>query len=122
MAPTWAIPVGVLCGLVGAGLVVLWWWFPRAWQKGVNSDVTEMTGAGQPGVTSYSRDLQRARNRAIIERHTRKIARERGENVPENDDDLELALNWGQPRDVQAPPPVYSPQPTMATGQTYVAN
>jgi hypothetical protein len=123
MAPSWAIPVGVLTGLVVIGLIVLWFWFPRAWQKGVNSDVRDYTGAGDPAVDSHMRDIQRQRNRAIIERHTRKIARERGEPAPADDTDLELALNYGRdPVDHPAPPPTYSAQPTMATGQTYVAN
>jgi hypothetical protein len=123
MAPVWAIPVGCLGGLVVAGLIVLWWWFPRAWQKGINSDHDEYTGAGQPGANSYTRELQRQRNRAIIERHTRKIARERGEPAPADDADLELALNWGrEPVEQQAPPPIYTAQPKMATGQTHVAN
>ena len=123
MAPVWAIPVGVLAGLVAVGLVVLWWWFPRAWQKGINSDELEYTGAGEPGVSNHMRELQRQRNRAIIERHTRKIARERGEAAPADDLDLELALNYGRdPVEHQAPPPTYTAQPTMATGQTYVSN
>jgi hypothetical protein len=122
--PSWAIPVGVLCGIIAVGLVVLWWWFPRAWQKGVNSDVREATGQGDPNVSSYARETQRQYNRAIIERHERNIARGRGESAPANDDDLELALNHG--REVPPPgynaPPGYSAPPTMATGQTYVAN
>ena len=126
MAPIWAIPVGTLGGLVVVGFIVLWWWFPRAWQKGINSDHREYTGADVPGVDNHMRELQRQRNRAIIERHTRKIARERGEPAPADDADLELALNWGResvPVE-RAPPPVYSAttQPTGATGQTYVAS
>jgi hypothetical protein len=122
MAPVWAIPVGCLGGLVVAGFIVLWWWFPRAWQKGINSDQQEYTGAGQPGVDGNTRELQRQRNRAIIERYTRKIARERGEPAPADDTDLELALNYGRDPVERPPPPSYTAQPTMATGQTYVAN
>lgn len=122
MAPVWAIPVGVLCGLVAVGLIVLWWWFPRAWQKGINSDHREYTGADVPGVDNHMRELQRQRNRAIIEKHTRKIARERGEPAPADDTDLELALNWGRDPVDQPPPPVYTAQPTGATGQTYVSS
>lgn len=93
--PTWAIPVGVLGGLIACMLVFMWWWFPRAWQKGVNSDVRE--AHGPVGVDDDIRELQRARNRAVIERHTRKIARERGDaGVPEDDRDLEMALNFGR--------------------------
>jgi hypothetical protein len=123
MAPVWAIPVGVLGGLVVAGFIFMWWWFPRAWQKGTNSDHNEIAGAGQPGANSYTRELHRQRNRAIIEKHTRKIARERGEPAPADDTDLELALNWGrEPEEHQPPPPTYTAQPTTATGQTSVAN
>ena len=31
---TWATPVGVLAGLSVAGIVFIWWWFPRTWNKG----------------------------------------------------------------------------------------
>ena len=122
MAPVWAIPVGSLGGLVVAGFIVLWWWFPRAWQKGVNSDERDYTGAGQPGVDNHMRELHRQRNRAIIERHTRKIARERGEPAPADDTDLELALNYGREPVDRPPPPVYTAQPTTATGQTHASN
>ena len=77
-----------------------------------------------PGVDNHMRELHRQRNRAIIEKYTRKIARERGEPAPADDTDLELALNYGRdPVDQPPPPPpVYTAQPTVATGQTYVTN
>lgn len=118
MAPVWAIPVGVLGGLTVIGLIWLIWAFPKAWQKGVNSDNAEVDARAGPG--PEAREAQRARNRAVIERYSRARARERGEVVPD-DDDIEMALeehNGG----LAMPPPAYSKQPTMATGQVYVSN
>ena len=69
-----------------------------------------------------SRERERQYNRAFIEKHTREIARRRGESAPDNDDDLEVALSYGKER---APPGYHAPSgyrapPTMATGQMYV--
>jgi hypothetical protein len=116
--PSWAIPVGVLGGLVIIGLIWLIWAFPKAWQRGVNADNAEVDARAGPG--PEAREAQRARNRATIERYSRARARERGEVVPD-DDDLEMALS-GHDGGVAMPPPAYSKQPTMATGQVYVAN
>jgi len=116
--PAWAIPVGVLGGLTVIGLIWLIWAFPKAWQRGVNSDNAEVDARAGPG--PEAREAQRLRNRATIERYSRARARERGEVVPD-DDDLEMALN-GHDGGVALPPPAYSKQPTMATGQVYVAN
>lgn len=41
MAPSWAIPVGVLTGLCVAGLLFICWWFPRTWRKGEAAEVKE---------------------------------------------------------------------------------
>jgi hypothetical protein len=121
--PTWAIPVGVLGGLIIIGLIWLIWAFPKAWQRGVNADNAEVDARAGPG--PEAREAQRLRNRATIERYSRARARERGEVVPD-DDDLEMALEGRHDIDgrhaSQAPPPAYSKQPTMATGQVYVAS
>lgn len=45
MAPTWAIPVGVLGGLVVAGLMFICWWFPRTWAKGEAAEKKEFEAA-----------------------------------------------------------------------------
>ncbi|CAN8104698.1 unnamed protein product [Discula destructiva] len=45
MAPTWAIPVGVLTGLCAAGLVFICWWFPRTWRKGEAAEMKEFDAA-----------------------------------------------------------------------------
>lgn len=119
MAPTWAVPVGVLGGLVAIGLIWLVWAFPRAWKKGQASDKAEIDA--QAGPDPGAREAQRMRNRAIIERYTRARARERGEAVPDDDDDIEMALQ-GQNGYYAPPPPAYSRQPTSATGQVYVSN
>jgi hypothetical protein len=109
--PSWAIPVGVLGGLVIIGLIWLIWAFPKAWQRGVNADNAEVDARAGPG--PEAREAQRARNRATIERYSRARARERGEMSLEG---------HGHDGGVALPPPAYSKQPTMATGQVYVAN
>ena len=81
-AASWAIPVGVLGGIVVLSFIFVWFWFPRAWQKGVNADTAEIDGA-----QGLDRDEQRRKNREVIERFTKARARERGEAV---DDDVEL--------------------------------
>lgn len=35
----WAIPVGVLAGICAAGLIFVWWWFPRTWAKGNKAEM-----------------------------------------------------------------------------------
>lgn len=108
MAPSWAIPVGVLSGIVVAGLIAIWFWFPRAWQKGVNSDSADteatLTSLG------YNREAQRHYNRAIIKRFAKARARERGEEVSDDEEGIEMAI--------QPPPPPYSNPPTSTTGVT----
>lgn len=116
--PTWAIPVSVLGGLIIIGSIWLIWAFPKAWQRGVNADNAEVDARAGPGLEA--REAQRLRNRATIERYSRARARERGEVVPDNDDDLEMALE-GRGHN-GGPPPAYSKQPKMATGQVYVAS
>ena len=86
---SWAVPVGVLCGIIGVALIFIWYFFPKYWQKGVNKDdsiVNQAQGA--------DREAQRAKNREIIERFKRARALERGEIVEEP-----VELNE------QAPPP-----------------
>lgn len=81
---SWAVPVGVLGAIVAVGLIFLWFWFPRAWQHGVNSDTAEVAIR-----SPEEREAQRVRNRAIIERFAKARARERGEAV--SDDEVEMA-------------------------------
>jgi hypothetical protein len=118
--PTWAIPVGVLGGLIVIGLIWLIWAFPKAWQRGVNADNAEVDARAGPD--PEAREAQRLRNRATIERYSRARARERGEIVPDDDDDLEMAVEGRHDGRLALPPPPYSRQPTMATGQVYVSN
>ncbi|OQO11035.1 hypothetical protein B0A48_05290 [Cryoendolithus antarcticus] len=92
-ASSWAVPVGVLAGIVVVGFVFTWFWFPHAWQRGVNSDTREVDA-----VRGEDREEQRRKNRETIERFTRAKAIERGEIVPEQ---YELGHDMG------APPPVY---------------
>lgn len=75
-AASWAIPTGVLGGLVLVCLLFIWWWFPRTWQRGINSDRREVQARG-----GGDREARRAANRAIIERYTRSVAREKGEEM-----------------------------------------
>lgn len=83
----WAVPVGVLGAIVACGFIFIWWWFPRAWQHGVNTDTAEVDAGAQ----GLDREAQRQRNRAIIERFARARARERGEVVDDSEDEIELA-------------------------------
>ena len=36
---SWALPVGILAGLCVLMFVFIWWWFPRAYKKGVRADM-----------------------------------------------------------------------------------
>ena len=36
---SWAIPVGTLSGLCVAMFLFIWWWFPRAYKRGVKMDM-----------------------------------------------------------------------------------
>lgn len=87
MTAPWVIPISVLAAVVVIGLVFIWFWFPRAWTKGIRSDHAELDQLGAP-----EREAQRAVNRAVIERFKRNVAMERGEVS-------------GQPE--YAPPPPY---------------
>lgn len=40
--PSWAIPVGVLGGLCLACLGFIWWYIPRLYTKGVQSDMNRV--------------------------------------------------------------------------------
>lgn len=71
MAPSWAIPVGVLGGLVAAGLIFICWWFPRTWVKGEAAEMKEFerehggidengNPIARPKIT-YEQALERAR-------------------------------------------------------------
>lgn len=71
MAPSWAIPVGVLGGLVVAGLMFVCWWFPRTWVKGEAAEMKEFErehgGLDEDGnrivrpKITYEQALERAR-------------------------------------------------------------
>jgi hypothetical protein len=106
------------------------WYNPRSWHKQAKSDASGVTETelhpskdrSDADETRNSRERERQYNRAFIEKHTRDIARRRGESAPDNEDDLEEALSYGKER---APPGYNAPsgyraQPTMATGQMYV--
>lgn len=84
---SWAIPVGVLAAIVIVCFVFVWWWFPRAWNKGNRKQDAELHE-----LTTPEREAQRRKNREIIERFTRQNAIERGEVVHE---------------EAEAPPPAY---------------
>ncbi|TKA61165.1 hypothetical protein B0A55_12057 [Friedmanniomyces simplex] len=90
-AQSWVVPVAVLAAIVGVGLIFIWWWFPRAWKKGEQSDRDEVNRAAQ----GPEREAQRLKNREIIERYTRALAIERGEVVDDGE------------RVTAPPPPAY---------------
>lgn len=94
---SWAIPVGILAGIVVCGFIFFCFWFPRAWQHGVNSDHAEVQSAPH----GLDREAQRQRNRAIIERFSKARARERGEVVDDSEDEVEMATAPRQ--DTKAP-------------------
>lgn len=98
-AASWAIPVGVLGGIVVASFIGVYLWFPRAWQKGVNADTRQVNE-----LQGEEREEQRRKNREVIDRFTKARARERGELVYE---DVELGNQQeGVPKHV--PPPTYT--------------
>lgn len=109
-AASWAIPVGVLGGIVVVSFVFVWMWFPRAWQKGVNADTRQVNE-----LQGEDREEQRRKNREVIDRFTKARARERGELT---DEDLEMGNQDGTT--THAPPPTYTaavegtPQETAA--------
>lgn len=45
MAPVWAVPVGILAGLAVAMFLFIWWWFPRAYKRGVAIEHEEIDRA-----------------------------------------------------------------------------
>lgn len=73
---SWAIPVGVLAAIVIVAFVFVWWWFPRAWNKGNRKQDAELHE-----LSTSDREEQRRKNREIIERFTRANAAERGQVV-----------------------------------------
>lgn len=77
---SWAIPVGVLAGIVVVGFAFVWWWFPRAWMKGNRNEAERVHELEGP-----EREAQRQKNREIIERFARARAMERGEIVQEQE-------------------------------------
>ena len=93
-AASYAVPVGVLAAIVVVGLIVVWFWFPHAYRRGLQSDhdtINQAQGA--------DRELQRQANRETIERFKRAKALERGEIVEDHrEDGIGLA----------APPPAYT--------------
>ncbi|KAK3067861.1 hypothetical protein LTR53_014993 [Teratosphaeriaceae sp. CCFEE 6253] len=99
MGKAWAVPVAVLGGIVAVGLIFIWWWFPRAWKKGDKSDKAEVNA-----VTGEQRELQRLKNREIIDGYTRRLAIERGDVVA-GDADVE--------RGIIQPPPAYQHDTTV---------
>jgi hypothetical protein len=45
MSPIWAIPVGVLSAICISGLVFFCWYFPRAYNRGMQDDIAERDAA-----------------------------------------------------------------------------
>jgi len=82
---SWVIPVAVLAAICAIALGFVWWWFPRAWQKGINADMRRVDDEGV-GLEDEERmavkEATRAKNRAIIQRALdAEQARKRGEVV-----------------------------------------
>lgn len=71
MAPSWAVPVGVLAAICAIGLLFVGWWFPRTWRKGEAAERKEFEAAhgglddegnhlSRPKIT-FEQALERAR-------------------------------------------------------------
>lgn len=73
-AASWAVPVGILAAIVVIAFAFVWWWFPRAWNRG-NKKETDLVQE----LSTPEREALRVKNREIIERYTRARAIERGE-------------------------------------------
>lgn len=85
-ASAWAVPVGVLAAIVIVSFGFIWWWFPRAWTKGVNDDMRNVEEGGAGTLDTEERRAARAANRerarAIVQRALEaEQARNRGEVV-----------------------------------------
>ncbi|KAF2165663.1 hypothetical protein M409DRAFT_23953 [Zasmidium cellare ATCC 36951] len=89
-AISWAVPVGVFAALAIVCFVFVWWWFPRAWNRGNKKDVEVLHE-----MSSEDREAQRRKNREIIERFTRARAIERGEIVVEETPEVEREREGG---------------------------
>ncbi|KAJ4388069.1 hypothetical protein N0V93_008674 [Gnomoniopsis smithogilvyi] len=61
MAPTWAIAVGSLGGIVVLGLIGICWWFPRTWAKGEAAEMKEFEAAHARPKITFEEALERAR-------------------------------------------------------------
>jgi hypothetical protein len=111
--------------LIRTRLVGLSWLNPRTWHKQPKFDIIGVSAEREmldADAARRSREREQQYNRAFIEKHTRDIARSRGESAPANDDDLEMALSYGKER---APPGYNAPSgytrpATQATGMIYV--
>jgi len=85
-AASWAVPVGILAAIVVVAFAFIWWWFPRAWQSGVNADFRDVEEAGTSGLDHDERVAARLANRerarGIVQRALEaEQARNRGEVV-----------------------------------------
>lgn len=96
-ATTWALPVGILAGLCVLMFIFIWWWFPRAYRKGVKADMDRV-------------DEDR-RNRDAIEAAQRDLEMQADANAA-------LETNGGTGTD--APPPDYT-KTAGEGGQTVTA-
>lgn len=72
-AASWAIPVGVLTGIVVLGFAFIWYWFPKTWQRGVN-DEARIIEEANGGNNAETRAANWARARETI-----RLAEERAE-------------------------------------------
>ena len=92
------IPIATLSTIVGAGLIFIWWWFPRAWTKGNNEETdimdeerrqTNAPGAGREDRVDWA-------NRILAD-YSARIASEKAQRSKGNDK--------GTPNPTQPPQP-----------------
>lgn len=57
---TWALPVGILAGLCVLMFIFIWWWFPRAYKRGVKADMDRVDEDNQnrAAYAAAQRDLE----------------------------------------------------------------
>lgn len=98
-AASYAIPVGVLSAIVVASLVFVWWWFPKAYRKGVKADMDRV---------DQEREM-RDRHRA-----------EHGSEATSINGDVEANAGTGEGMPA-APPPAKHPSTFKYTPAAYTA-
>lgn len=94
------VPCAVLGSICAAMLAFIWWWFPRAWNKGTKSD-TEAIGLSMNAIEGSEDD-------GLTPGERRRLAGERAREYLEAMDRRNKARAEG--REPDEPLPQYTPQ------------